>query len=930
MINQKFDYLYAENGRLKAVVVDNNGEPQVTDVTPDKPYSQSLITDGKGDTLVVSKKGQVMGVKEYKFAGDDRHLLNEYHRQLDSLGEWQINFTPYTKQTYAFDRLGSGDHGIFATDEYYPKSGSYDFRYKSVECGKSDKVKVEFGAYPQADSVIFKDKYGVKLKVVDKNILTFTGVSNADTNFIYAYRGDKKIGKLFLNTYQRKTYKVVLVSVNDATLPNTSTLADYLNKVYRQCVDSFEITTDTIKIDDLKSFSHGGSGVLTVYNDDQKKVLKAYDSKMQDNTYYLFFVDGVTDKKDGSGTLVSGYMPRGYNCGFIYDGGSERTIAHELGHGIAGLEHVFENSNNSGKTKNLMDYSIPETATELWHFQWDQIQDPSRVWMKWNKAEEEGENVEKKTNGFFVKSKKEVYEDSDEIGNRYGYDDYDTNNDTNDDHISVDLKGTTYLGVCDNKSLNNVTFVCNEEIINLDIDKNNVKVVGANFGGIGEYLIYAMPTDVCNGDDWKDKSNRDKLIQKHHHGSIHIDVYENHNIKQNIYYNSKDLTDANIAEMKKIFSKNLKYLVAKPDFKFEPDDNIKLLTIDKNKNNKIEHIVNNENSIVNEYKNLKSLISGNRIVLLKGAEIYDCWEFDKIDVINNTIRIPNLPKNKLEELYKNHNKTSGKPLVFYNHNGKSKNVSFYINKVKETTRGTGNPLEIHPKFSIFDDKIVLEDLLNDNILSKIEISPENYVYFTLKESVYNSDEEKYKPMKAVCSIGGPHYYLKDWASVEPETREEGLRNYGKMTLPLGQCGSFGSELCIEISVIEGTLKDHSASSEYIMDEKNRSLGFSNNGEGAVVCLDDSNIRLNGETLLHEIMHAFCYEVFYDVNKEGNIMHSFASKYTDATHTSVTYMEIKVPFRHKPLAKVKTGTLEVDPSTPPMSQWKFREHIKLNN
>ncbi len=96
----------------------------------------------------------------------------------------------------------------------------------------------------------------------------------------------------------------------------------------------------------------------------------------------------------GNGTPVSGYMPRGYNCGFIYDSGSERTIAHELGHGIAGLEHVFENSNASGKTANLMDNSIPETATELWHFQWDQIQDPSRVWMKWNKVESEGENVE--------------------------------------------------------------------------------------------------------------------------------------------------------------------------------------------------------------------------------------------------------------------------------------------------------------------------------------------------------------------------------------------------------------------------------------------------------------------------------------------------------------------------------------------------------
>jgi len=59
-----------------AVVLDENGNPDKKDVTPGRSFTQALITDGKGDTLVVSKKGQVMGVKEYQFAGDNRHLLN--------------------------------------------------------------------------------------------------------------------------------------------------------------------------------------------------------------------------------------------------------------------------------------------------------------------------------------------------------------------------------------------------------------------------------------------------------------------------------------------------------------------------------------------------------------------------------------------------------------------------------------------------------------------------------------------------------------------------------------------------------------------------------------------------------------------------------------------------------------------------------------
>ena len=331
-----------------------------------------------------------MGIKEYRATGGNAALLKDYHRQLDSLGEWQINFLLYKKQEYGFVYLTSGNRVIFSGSEYYPYlSANYDLRYKSVETGKTDKVIVDFGSYPEKDSVIFKDKYGVTLKLSKGNVLNFTGVAKPDTNYIYAYRGDQKIGKLFLNTYQQKTYKVVFVRVNGAAKKlNAKEITNYLNKVYNQCAVSYEDSIDNITIDDLTSFSHGGSGILTVYNDDQKKVLQAYDPQMQDGVYYLFFIDNVTDKKDGNGTLVSGYMPRGYNAGFIYDGGSEHTIAHEIGHGIAGLEHVFENSNNSGKTANLMDYANGE---ELWHFQWDQIQDPSRVWMKWNKDESEGE-----------------------------------------------------------------------------------------------------------------------------------------------------------------------------------------------------------------------------------------------------------------------------------------------------------------------------------------------------------------------------------------------------------------------------------------------------------------------------------------------------------------------------------------------------------
>ncbi|MCQ2976170.1 MAG: hypothetical protein MJ211_15320 [Bacteroidales bacterium] len=134
---------------------------------------------------LIARTNLPMGIAEYRATGGDKVLLNNYHRKLDSTANFQLNFLPSDKQNYAFDYLGSGDHGIFATDEYYPKSGNYDFRYKSIETGKTDYVKVDFSNYNGLkDSVIFKDRYGIKLKLSKDNILTFTGTLKPDTNLL--------------------------------------------------------------------------------------------------------------------------------------------------------------------------------------------------------------------------------------------------------------------------------------------------------------------------------------------------------------------------------------------------------------------------------------------------------------------------------------------------------------------------------------------------------------------------------------------------------------------------------------------------------------------------------------------------------------------------------------------------------------------------
>ena len=63
-------------------------------------------------TFTAQKTEIIMNLKEYRTTGGNSALLKDYHRKSDSLAQWQINFLPYEKQTYAFDYLGSGNEFI--------------------------------------------------------------------------------------------------------------------------------------------------------------------------------------------------------------------------------------------------------------------------------------------------------------------------------------------------------------------------------------------------------------------------------------------------------------------------------------------------------------------------------------------------------------------------------------------------------------------------------------------------------------------------------------------------------------------------------------------------------------------------------------------------------------------------------------------------
>jgi len=104
-------------------------------------------------------------------------------------------------------------------------------------------------------------------------------------------------------------------------------------------------------------------------------------------------LNGSVDPAEG------GYMPLGRRYGFLFrNNRSEEellhTLAHELGHGLFTLRHTFSTSNRfyqpQTSTDNLMSYG-PPTATRLYKYQWDAIQNPSLALFSWMEREEEGE-----------------------------------------------------------------------------------------------------------------------------------------------------------------------------------------------------------------------------------------------------------------------------------------------------------------------------------------------------------------------------------------------------------------------------------------------------------------------------------------------------------------------------------------------------------
>ncbi|MBR6111912.1 MAG: hypothetical protein IKQ08_08210 [Paludibacteraceae bacterium] len=251
----------------------------------------------------------------------------------------------------------------------------------------------------------------------DYNVKVFGADANKSYS-IYAMSKDKSktFGRLKVYSMKNKEIKVKLVPViNKVEFENSLTdFQDRLNKIFEPLAKKFifkmdekPFTNDDIKepIDEQQNLDFLNEGLNTSEGSDifanetkeMKWLRKLYQKNTSDdNSYdaYLFLIPKNTESE------IKGFMPRTYSVGYLFVGEDGEkyddinTAAHELCHGVFGLQHAFDYEGvvKGGVEENLMDYSTADIFRyPSKYFQWYNIENPSDYHFPFVDTPEDGE-----------------------------------------------------------------------------------------------------------------------------------------------------------------------------------------------------------------------------------------------------------------------------------------------------------------------------------------------------------------------------------------------------------------------------------------------------------------------------------------------------------------------------------------------------------
>lgn len=251
----------------------------------------------------------------------------------------------------------------------------------------------------------------------DYNVKVFGADANKSYS-IYAMSKDKSktFGRLEVYSMKNKEIKVKLVPViNKVEFENSLTdFQDRLNKIFEPLAKKFIFKMDEkpftdadieVEVDgygDLDFLDEGlntseGSDIFANETKEMKLLRKLYKrNTSDDNSYdaYLFLIPKNAKSE------IKGFMPRTYSVGYLFVGEDGKiyndiyTAAHELCHGVFGLQHAFDYEGvvKGGVEENLMDYSTADIFRyPSKYFQWYNIENPSDYHFPFVDTPEDGE-----------------------------------------------------------------------------------------------------------------------------------------------------------------------------------------------------------------------------------------------------------------------------------------------------------------------------------------------------------------------------------------------------------------------------------------------------------------------------------------------------------------------------------------------------------
>jgi hypothetical protein len=385
------DYVFAkgENGMYEITLTDDKGNEHIIE-SEKLPFT---LKDGSGNTYEIGENGTAKPVSSASGIRLPDEGRETPHPELAVL---QFEETPNTR--YALDQY----RDVYAkVTEYFlkykPTNDEMIASAKFLTPGVSDEIFVRIlssgEGFTPAKVHFVTDKGQEYNGVYDESkngwTLTLAGGLAGDGQRLYAVMETASgmyatLARLNIYTYAPKNVNVKLIPVNGFTNGfTTESVSQRLNAIYNRVGVTCEVEMATnFDYEPLKAgaFNVTGSGLFSTLTDDMKALNGAFlDERPDETDLCLFLIENVTGA-DG----ITGDMPRGCQFGYLFEGATALTVAHEIGHGLFRLEHPFERANaatsfDSGDlSENVMEYP-PHDGDRFVKLQWDAIHAPGLV-----------------------------------------------------------------------------------------------------------------------------------------------------------------------------------------------------------------------------------------------------------------------------------------------------------------------------------------------------------------------------------------------------------------------------------------------------------------------------------------------------------------------------------------------------------------------